>query len=159
MSEYVVGGYSNWILSVAFSPDSSSSGLVKGVGGFLASGGEDKVIRIWDLHTRKIATTLRGHTSRIWSVAFSGDSRFLASGSDDRSIRIWDLKANGGKQCLQVLTDHNHWVRSVAFSPDGQLLASGSDDHTVRIWDVHQGISRQVLRGHANWVKIGCVQS
>ncbi len=149
----MVGGYSNWILSVAFSPESSSSALVKGVGGFLASGGEDKVIRIWDLHTRKIATTLRGHTSRIWSVAFSPDSRLLASGSDDRSIRIWDLKANGGKQCLQVLTDHNHWVRSVAFSPDGQLLASGSDDHTVRIWDVHQGIGRSILHGHTNWVR------
>jgi len=138
-----VGGYSNWILSVAFSPD----------GQYLASGGEDKVVRIWDIHTRKIRTTLRGHTSRIWSVAFSPDGRLLASGSDDRSIRIWNLESGGGKQCLQVLTNHNHWVRSVVFSPDGRLLASGSDDHTVRIWDIDQGIPLKILRGHTNWVR------
>ncbi|MBD2775981.1 eIF2A-related protein [Iningainema tapete] len=140
-----VGGYSNWILSVAFSPDPP--------GGLLASGGEDKIVRIWDVKNHNIITTLRGHTSRIWSVAFSPDCRLLASGSDDRSIRIWDLKTNGGKQCLQVFTDHDHWVRSVAFSPDGLLLASGSDDHTVRIWDIHQGIGLKVLRGHGNWVR------
>ena len=34
-------------------------------------------------------TTLSGHSSTVWSLAFSPCGRFLASSSDDNTIRIW----------------------------------------------------------------------
>lgn len=35
---------------------------------------------------------LRGHTSQIWSVAFSLDGQIIASGSEDQIIKLWDIK-------------------------------------------------------------------
>src|SRR4051812_19491215 len=46
---------------VAFSPD----------GKVLASGGHDCLVRLWDFRTGKELRRFRGHTGRIYSLAFS----------------------------------------------------------------------------------------
>ncbi|KAL8299267.1 hypothetical protein RB593_009250 [Gaeumannomyces tritici] len=89
--------------------------------------------------------TLEGHSSSVFSVAFSPDGQRLASGSDDNTVKLWDA-ATGA--CLQTLEGHNYSVSSVAFSPDGQRLASGSWDETVKLWDAATGACLQTLEGH-----------
>ena len=97
-----------------------------------------------------ILQTLEGHSSPIWSMAFSPDGHTLASGSFDKTIKLWDTTT--GTE-LQTLEGHSHWVNSVAFSPDGHTLASGSDDHTIKLWDTTTGTERQTLEGHLDSVE------
>jgi hypothetical protein len=110
---------------VTFSPD----------GRTLASGSEDKTIRLWDASTGKpVGEPLRGHEREVVSVTFSPDGRTLASaGGVDNTIRLWD--ASTGKPVGEPLRGHEREVVSVTFSPDGQTLASGSRDKTIRLWD------------------------
>ncbi|MBI3272739.1 MAG: TIR domain-containing protein [Planctomycetes bacterium] len=109
-------------------------------GRWLASGGKDGAIRLWDAEVGTEHRALRGHRSWVESVAFSPDGQCLASGSADKTILLWD--AQSGKQ-LQAFRVHQDWVRSVAYSPDGRRLASGSDDGTICLWDAE---SKNVLR-------------
>ena len=73
-------GHSSDVNSIAFSPD----------GKFIASGGRDSRIEIWDVATGLSLRELRGHTGPVLAVAVSPDGRMIASGSEDRTIRIWD---------------------------------------------------------------------
>jgi WD40 repeat protein len=72
-------GHSDRINSLAFSPD----------GKILASGSDDKTIKIWQLATGKLICTLTGHLAAVQSVAFSPNGLMLVSGSWDTTIKIW----------------------------------------------------------------------
>ncbi len=101
-----------------------------------ASASEDKAVKMWDLATGQEVLTLKGHTSAVWSVAFSPDGQRLASASQDKTVKVWD--AAMGQEAL-TLRGHTDVVRSVAFSPDGLRLASASKDQTVKVWDTTSG--------------------
>ncbi|WP_414622747.1 WD40 repeat domain-containing protein, partial [Calothrix sp. CCY 0018] len=70
-----------YVNSVAFSPDGKT----------LASGSWDKTIKLWNISSGKIISTLDGHQSYVNSVAFSPDGKTLASGSADKTIKLWSL--------------------------------------------------------------------
>lgn len=129
-----------YIRSVRFSPD----------GKLLATGAEDKQIRIWDIAKRRIRHISDGHQQEIYSLDFSRDGRLIISGSGDNTVRIWDLYDKSHK--VITISDNvnykNSGVTSVTISPDATLVAAGSLDTIVRIWDVASGTLLERLQGH-----------
>jgi WD40 repeat protein/serine/threonine protein kinase len=110
----------------------------------------DKMIQIYNIHTRSLLHSLEGHTFSVYSVSFSPNGAQLASGSGDKTIRLWNVETG---ELQKTLEGHGDYVRSVSFSPDGQLLASGSHDQTLRLWNVETGELQKTLEGHSDFVR------
>jgi transcription initiation factor TFIID subunit 5 len=58
----------------------------------LATGGEDRRIRIWDLAASNVIKELKGHTDTVYSLTWSPDSSLLSSGAIAGTLRLWDVK-------------------------------------------------------------------
>jgi ribosomal RNA-processing protein 9 len=88
------------VLSVAVSTD----------GKFVASGGRDNLVRIYDSRTNNEIKALSGHRDAVTCLAFKRDSPSLFSGSLDRCIKHWDLQEMGYLETLfghQVINSSN----------------------------------------------------
>jgi glucose repression regulatory protein TUP1 len=132
-----------YIRSVCFSPDST----------LLATGVEDKTVKLWDIEKGQIKYNLTGHDLDIYSLDFSPDGRLIISGSGDKKVKVWRLEDN---KCISTLGDEQNGpkdgVTSVCISPDGRSIAAGSLDRVVRLWDIESGAIIAQYEGHLDSV-------
>jgi WD40 repeat protein/tRNA A-37 threonylcarbamoyl transferase component Bud32 len=133
-------GHTAPLNAVAVSPD----------GRTLASAGEDRTVKVWDLAGRRVLHSLTAHADAVFGLAFSPDGQQLASGSRDGTIVLWDVA--GGSE-VRTLKGHSRSFSRIQFSPDGRNLAAGSESGTVKVWDVVTGKEGSPLPGHAGVVR------
>jgi WD40 repeat protein len=130
-----VKGHTNWVTSVAFSPDGTK----------LATAGRwEPTANIWDSRTGQRLLQLKGHAGGVSSVKFSPDGSRLATVGNDTMIRIWDART--GETTLQ-LRGRKAELTSVSFSPDGTRIAAGTLFGEVTIWDVRNGALLMAVKG------------
>lgn len=108
---------------IAFSPDAK----------YIASGGYDYVIQVWDASTGKELIKLPFDNEYISSIAFSSNGRYLVS-TGQLSVRVFEIST--GNEIARMI--HDDIVSSAAFSPDGKYIVSGGG-YSARIWEVFTG--------------------
>jgi WD40 repeat protein len=103
------GGFS----SVAWSPDDR----------FIAAGGYDQVIWVFDVESRTHLTSLWGHQATVTAVDWNSDGTQLASSGnwDDLTI-LWDMKTY--KKIREVIVQ---MPVSIAFSPNDERIAVSAE--------------------------------
>ncbi len=118
-------------------------------GALVASGGWDRVVKLWDLARGRVLKEFRGHEGYITSVSFSADDRYVLSSATDGTIRLWDVHT--GKEVLSF-EGHQGAVYSASFSPDNSQVVSAGEDGTIRIWSLKGGTVVRSFEGHPNGV-------
>lgn len=93
-----LAGHSSWVLSVAFSPNTTNFAT-----GYVDSNqnptsinsithrSSDKKVKVWDIHTRQCVHTFEEHADQVWGVAYNEDGDKLASVGDDRCLNIYSV--------------------------------------------------------------------
>ena len=129
----VLHGHDGSITSVAISTNSH----------WLATGGEDKTLQLWNISGLKndlspTPIVLKGFKDTVTSIAFSPDGSLIAAGSKDSTVQLWNLSslADNLTTNLWIFTGHHAAVTSVAFNSNSQLLAAGGEDGTVLLWNL-----------------------
>ncbi|KAH3808812.1 autophagy-related protein 16-1-like isoform X1 [Dreissena polymorpha] len=90
----------------------------------------DYACRLWSLSDLRLRHTLTGHSGKVLSAKFLGESSKVVSGSHDRTLKIWDLHTKAcsktifaGSSCNDLVTLH------------GTHIISGHFDKRIRFWD------------------------
>ena len=105
---------------------------------FLATGGDDGLIALWDTATWKKIGELRGHSDAVTALQFSPDGNRLVSGGADRTVIVWDVRAQAA---WAKLRGHSRGVTHLAWGKDGRTVVSAAPDGIVA-WglDVDQAL-------------------
>lgn len=108
---------------------------------YLASGGADGTVKVWDLTDGYVTHVLKGHGGLISSLAFHRSENqviHLITGSTDNRIRIFYLSSSKGANVRPdvVLEGHSSVPRGLAVSFDSRWLISGGRDSVVLVWDL-----------------------
>jgi WD40 repeat protein len=74
-------GHQGSVLSLAISPD----------GRFLASGGDDQSIRLWEVSSGRELARWQSHESSVTALTFGSDGMLLISGGADGTLKLWNL--------------------------------------------------------------------
>lgn len=99
----------------------------------VASGSEDKSIRVWSSSDLTPKSVLKGHRRGVWCIRFSPVDKVLASASGDKTIKLWSID---DFTCLKTLEGHSASVKQVAFINAGMQLLSCGDDAVVKLWTI-----------------------
>ncbi|KAJ1457271.1 WD40-repeat-containing domain protein [Pelagophyceae sp. CCMP2097] len=106
-------------------------------GAFLASGGEDAAVKVWD-GRKKACVQTYPNVGSVSCVRFSPDGRWVASGGGDANIRLWDLTAGKLLHCLPAGRTQACSATLLEFSPFEFVLAAAVSDKVVRLFDLEK---------------------
>lgn len=111
---------------VAFSPNDK----------YLAAGGNDNSVKIWDVASGQLIQTLAGFPDWVDTVKFSPDGNTLAAVSQDGTMKLWNT------QNFQLITTvkPERPVGTVAFTPDSRYIATSYLYTTdAPLWELSSG--------------------
>jgi WD40 repeat protein len=124
-------------------------------GSYLATGGDNKLIIIYNTNNWTVVKVLSGHQGSVLTLEWSPGGTMIASGSGtdkvamhnmpENLIKIWDFSEG---EVIADLEGHKDGVLNLKWSPDGSQIASASDDKTIMLWSTGNWNHSMTLTGH-----------
>ncbi|WP_414756702.1 WD40 repeat domain-containing protein, partial [Anabaena sp. CCY 9910] len=114
-------------------------------GKYLIDSSIEKTIKVWNLQSKKLLFTLKGHTDLVTALAITPDGKYLISGSKDKTLNVWDIE---NIKLLFTLYGHSDSITDITVTNDGKQVISSSSDRTIKVWDLENRKELFTLRGH-----------
>ena len=89
---------------------------------WVASGGFDRKIKLWDVHEGRSSSVLEipSPPASVYALAATRAGNLLAAGTPERVIRCWDPRS---KKQVAKLGGHTDNVRALVFSEEGKWVS------------------------------------
>lgn len=82
----------------------------------IASGSQDKTVKLWRSTDLSLQGTLKGHKRGVWDCQFSPHDRVIATASGDRTVKLWSL---ADCSCVRTFQGHVASALRVRFLSGG----------------------------------------
>lgn len=133
------------------------SGMFRNDGKLVVAGDEKGSIKVFDINSKGILRTFKGHEGPVRVTHFSEDKVHVFSASDDHTVRYWNLPEN---QNIFVAKEHTDIVRcGTTILSNPQLFVTGGYDHLIKVWDARTEGSVMTLSGSAPLESIAALPS
>lgn len=120
--------FGNWPLLPGY-----AEGLaVSSDGKYIAAGGYDGVVTVWDTASRQILRRVPTEVGEVVALAFSSDGSRIAVAGRQSSVELWEI-ATGIRVGRQTKA-HEVEVADVIYSHDGRTVISSGKDTFIRMW-------------------------
>lgn len=116
-------GHVDDILCVAASQD----------GKFVATGGKDSRLVIWDANTLEVLKVMNHHRAAVNGLVFRRGTNQLYSCSSDRTVKLWSLDELA---YVETLFGHQDEVVGIAALNAERCVTVGARDRTARLWKI-----------------------
>lgn len=114
-------------------------------GAFIATGSDDRCIRLWDARTGALQGVIEGLRQHTFDLAFHPSGNLLFSCGRDAVVQVWDTRT---RRELAALDGHAGMVLGLAVAPDGRTIATAGADHCVGVWRLDRPL--EDIRGNAD---------
>ncbi|KAL7273924.1 pre-rRNA processing protein [Rhizina undulata] len=116
-------GHTDEIICVAASHD----------GKFVATGGKDHRLVVWDAETLKVLRVFKHHRAAVTGLVFRRGTNQLYSCSSDRTVKLWSLDELA---YIETLFGHQDEVVGIAALAGERCVTVGARDRTARLWKI-----------------------
>jgi len=118
----VLSANAGTVWSVGFDPPSST----------VAMAVEDGNVRLWDVASKSIKSTINAHRGIVWNSRFSRDGKTLVTSGDDGLIKLWDPSQD---EPFKTFT-HPNAVRGFDLAHDERTIVAGDRAGGIRVWSL-----------------------
>ncbi|KAJ1609097.1 snoRNP-associated protein [Cryptosporidium canis] len=120
--DFKCGGHFEQVKAICYHKETS----------LVCTGGDDRVIRIWDRRAPKCIEQFHGHTNTITGIVSEPNSEIeqIISVSYDKSLKVWSLKS---RSHMNTYYGHTNKITSCDMIIKDRPF-TGGEDNTSRLW-------------------------
>ncbi|MES2697024.1 MAG: c-type cytochrome domain-containing protein [Verrucomicrobiota bacterium] len=112
---------------------------------WIALGGPDKVLKIYNTRDGALEHRIKKHTDWVTAIEFSPNAKYLATGDRNGGVVLWE--AESGQEMFS-LAGHKGGITAVTWRGDSEIFCSASEDGTLKLWKASDGSAVRNIAAH-----------